>query len=287
LIPIGLNLTSMGVSSRWWLDAARRAEEAGFAAVWCWDHFISQGRHKATPVLECWTTLTAAAAVTSRLRVGSFVTNVMNRHPAVVARMLATLADQSGGRVDLGIGVGGHAAEMEAYGIPFPPPAARTEILEEAVAVLRALWSDGPAEYAGRHFRLREAWAHPIPQPAPRIIVGGETASGARLAARVGDGWTTNGPDYDRLLPIHTAELERHGRTRADVVHVVAVKLARDEPLERQPLVADMRGFVAAWQERGADEMVVSWVRPEQLAPLLGAAERAGLTSASEAAGSH
>jgi len=277
LIPIGLNLTSMGVSSRWWLDSARCAEQAGFAAVWCWDHFISQGREKTTPVLECWTTLAAAAAVTSRIRVGSFVTNVMNRHPAVLARMLATLADQSGGRVDLGLGVGGNPAEMGAYGIPFPPSEERTEIVGEAVAVLRALWSGGPADYEGRHFRLRAARAHPVPSPAPRIIVGGETASGARLAARVGDGWTTNGPDYDRLLPIHTAELERHGRTRADVVHVVAVKLARDEPLERQPLVADMRGFVAAWQERGADEIVVSWVRPEQLELLLEAAARAGL----------
>ncbi|CAN5647408.1 hypothetical protein BH23CHL7_BH23CHL7_01600 [soil metagenome] len=214
MIPIGLNLTSIGVRSAWWLDAARRAEEAGFAGVWCWDHFISRGRDKTSPVLECWTTLTAAAAGTRAVRVGSFVTNVMNRHPAVLARMAGTLADQAPGRVELGIGVGGYEPEMAAYGVDFPGPQERVERLEEAVAVLRALWAGGPADFEGRHFRLRDAWAHPVPEPAPRIIVGGEKPAGARLAARTGDGWTTNGTDYERLLPIHLEELARHGRER-------------------------------------------------------------------------
>ncbi|MDP8904604.1 MAG: LLM class flavin-dependent oxidoreductase [Chloroflexota bacterium] len=267
----------MGVTSAWWRESAQRAEEAGFSAVWCWDHFVSRGRDKATPVLECWTTLTAAAAATRRLRVGSFVTNVMNRHPAVLARMLATLADQSANRVDLGIGVGGYAPEMEAYGIAFPDAAERSSVLEEATAVLRRLWSGGPVDYDGRHFRLRQAYAHPVPQPAPRIIVGGQSAARARLAARTGDGWTTNARDYEELLPIHLAELERHGRRRVDVVHAIEVQLARDQPLEAQPVVADMAAYVAEWAERGADELIVSYIRPNQLDALLDAAERAGL----------
>lgn len=276
MIPLGLNPTSIGVDSAWWLQGARRAEDVGFSAVWCWDHFISRGK-KESPVLECWTTLTAAAAVTQRVRVGSFVTNVMNRHPALLARMLATLADQSGNRVELGIGVGGYAPELEAYGMPFPEPAERIRRLEEAVAVLRLLWAGGPADFEGRFYSLREAWAWPVPSPAPRIVVGGEKPAGARLAARVGDGWTTNAADYERLLPIHLAELEAHGRRRADVAHVVALSLSRDEPLERQPLLADMAGVLAEWRERGADELIVNWVRPQTLPALLDAAERAGL----------
>jgi alkanesulfonate monooxygenase SsuD/methylene tetrahydromethanopterin reductase-like flavin-dependent oxidoreductase (luciferase family) len=277
LIPIGLNLTSIGVSSAWWLESTGRAEEAGFAAVWCWDHLVSRGQSKASPVLECWTTLTAAAALTSRIRVGSFVTNVMNRQPALLARMLATLADQSEGRVELGIGVGGYGPELEAYGIPFPEPAERVARLEEAVAVLRLLWGGGPADYEGRYFILRGAWAHPVPEPAPRIIVGGEKPAGARLAARVGDAWTTNAADYERLLPIHLRELEAHARQRSDVAHLIALSLARDEPLEAQPLIADMAGFAREWQERGADELIVNWVRPQELSALLEAARRAGL----------
>ena len=278
MIPVGLNLTSIGVSSAWWRESAREAEKAGFKGVWCWDHFVSRG-HKADPVLECWTTLTAAAAATSRLHVGSFVNNVMNRHPQVLARMLATISEQSGGRVELGIGVGGYDAEMHAYGIHFPPPAERVAVLEEAVAVLRALWSGGPVDYEGRFFRLKQAYAHPAPDPPPRIIVGGEKPGGARLAARVGDGWTTNGPDYERLLPIHLAELAAHGRSRANMVHLVAVDLSRDDPLDRQPMVADMAAFAAEWQERGADELIVNWVRPAELPALLEAAARAGLAN--------
>jgi alkanesulfonate monooxygenase SsuD/methylene tetrahydromethanopterin reductase-like flavin-dependent oxidoreductase (luciferase family) len=279
MIPIGINLTTIGVRSDWWLESARAAEKAGFAGVWSWDHFISRGK-KTDPVLECWTTLAAAAAVTSRIRVGSFINNVMNRHPAVLARMIATIWDQSGGRVELGIGVGGYAPEMEAYGISFPDPPERVAVLEEAVAVLRLLWAGGPANYDGKYLHLKEAWAHPAPEPPPRIIVGGEKPGGARLAARVGDGWTTNAADYDRLLPIHLAELSAHGRSRAQMSHLVAVSLSRDEPLDRQPLIADMAAFAAEWADKGADELVVSWVRPAELPALLDAAERAGLAEA-------
>jgi len=109
MIPVGLNLASMGVTSAWWLESARQAEQAGFTGVWCWDHSISRGK-KTTPVLECWTTLTAAAAITYRLRVGSFIDNVLNRQPQILARMLATLSEQSNARVELGIGVGGNEA---------------------------------------------------------------------------------------------------------------------------------------------------------------------------------
>ena len=276
MIPIGLNPTTIGVSSAWWRETAIAAEQAGFKGVWSWDHFVSRGK-KTDPVLECWTTLTAAAAATTSLRVGSFINNVMNRHPAVLARMLATLADQAPGRVELGIGVGGSGPELDAYGIDKPEPAVRVHILEEAVAVIRLLWAGGPADYAGEFFSLHEAHAYPAPQPAPRIIVGGEKPGGARLAARVGDGWTTNGTDYEQLLPIHLAELEAHGRTRADVVHLIAVELARDVDLAEQPLIADMATFLGEWQRRGADEVVVSWVRVDQRDALLDAAARAGL----------
>jgi alkanesulfonate monooxygenase SsuD/methylene tetrahydromethanopterin reductase-like flavin-dependent oxidoreductase (luciferase family) len=87
---------------RWWLDSARRLDAAGYAGVWSWDHFVSRGV-RTDPVLEAWTTLTAAAMVTERVTVGTFVANVMNRHPAVVARMAAMLQEASGGRLVLGI----------------------------------------------------------------------------------------------------------------------------------------------------------------------------------------
>lgn len=255
-IPIGLNLSAIGVSAEWWLDAARRSEDAGFDSLWIWDHFVSRGRLD-DPVLECWTMLAAAAVATSQVRLGSFVTNVMNRHPAVLARMAATVAELSGGRLELGIGAGGHPAEHEAYGIHFPPRRERGEHLVEAIELLRLLFSGGPVDYEGRHYRLAGAHAYPVPDPAPRLILGGETGTGARLAARHADAWTCPGERYDELLPAFETELQAAGRERDAVPILVGV--------EADDVDADLDGLADAWHARGAAELVVHDVKPRHL----------------------
>jgi len=275
-IPIGVNLTSIGVPSSWWSATAVLLESAGFRTVWCWDHFVSRGR-LTDPVLECWTTLAATAARTTRLRVGSFVSNVMNRHPAVLARMAATVQDQSHGRLELGIGIGGHPKEHEAYGIDFPEPGVRAEHLEEAVAVIRRLWTGGPVDFSGRHYRLEAAHASPAPQPPPRIIIGGERPAGARIAARIGDAWTMNGRDYDVLAPVFGEALAAAGRERNDLAVLVAVDLEPGVAAARQPLLADLAAEADRWRDRGADELVLHWIRPRDIPALLAAAERASL----------
>jgi hypothetical protein len=82
------------------------------------------------------------------------------------------------------------------------------------------------------------------------------------------------------LLPIHLEELAAHGRSRANVAHLVAVSIDKDVPLDRQPLFADMATFLGEWQQRGADEIIVSWVKPADLPALLESAARAGLAAA-------
>lgn len=274
VIPVGVNLTTIGVEARWWLDAARRLEAAGYDAVWAWDHFVSRGRLD-DPMLECWTTLAATAAVTRGIRVGSFVTNVMNRHPAVLARMVATVADLAPGRVELGIGIGGHPAEHIAYGIDFPPPPERAARLEEAVAVLRALFTGGPVSYEGAWYRLAEAYASPAPRPVPRIVIGGERPAGARLAARIGDAWTCMEPTYDTLLPVFEGALAAAGRARSDVQVIVGCDLPRGDALRTAPAIADPAAWAERWRARGADELVLHWVGPDQLDQVLAAGERA------------
>ena len=275
---VGVNLTSIGVSSAWWLDAASRLEEAGFDDIWCWDHFISRGL-ETDPVLECFTTLTAAAARTSRIRVGSFVANVMNRHPSLLACMVATLQEQSAGRVVLGIGIGGHPREHLALGLPFPPARERVARLREAVEVLRLLWTGGPVSFDGRHYGLRDAVAHPVPLPPPPIVVGGETPAGARLAGWIGDGWTAFDTTFSRDLPACLEALARSGRERGDLEIQVAVRLTRDGAPQTQPALADLAAEVDRWREAGADGLIVADVRPHQLPALLAAAERAGLAA--------
>ena len=263
--------------ARWWVDTARVLESAGFDGVWCADHFVSRGR-RADPVLECWTTLTATGAETRRLRVGSWVTNVMNRHPAVLARMAATVQELSGGRLELGIGIGGHPGEHQALGIPMPPVPERVARLEEAVNVMRLLWSGGPVSFEGAFYQLHSASAFPVPRPAPRIIVGGESRGGARLAARAGDGWTTTEEGFERYRAAYEEALQENGRAREHAPIVLGLERAKGIPANRQPVFADLRAELERWRERGAEEIVVSWVRPHEIPALLAAAERARLS---------
>jgi alkanesulfonate monooxygenase SsuD/methylene tetrahydromethanopterin reductase-like flavin-dependent oxidoreductase (luciferase family) len=274
VIPVGVNLTTIGVDVRWWLAAARRLEAAGYSAAWAWDHFVSRGRRD-DPMLECWSVLTAAAAVTRHIRVGSFVSNVMNRHPAVLARIVGTVADLAPGRVELGIGIGGHPAEHQAYGIGFPEAAERAERLVEAVAVIRALFTGGPVSYEGRFYRLDEAYASPAPRPVPRIMIGGETPAGARLAARIGDAWTCMDDRYDELRPVFEAALTGSGRSRDEVSVVVGCGLPVGAGVHGEPAIVDPTAWAARWRQRGADELVLQQVRPSQLEAVLAAAERA------------
>lgn len=257
-LPIGVSLGTIGVTFSWWRDSARRLEEAGYAGVWSWDHFTTRGPRPNT-VLEAWTTLTAVAATTERITVGTFVANVMNRHPAVLARMASTLQEASGGRLVLGIGIGGHPREHGQYGIPFPDVEERVDRLEEAVAVLRALWGGGPVSLEGRYYPLLDAVALPRPDPPPPIIVGGQTPGGARLAARIGDGWTTRPDLLADLQPVYEEELAAAGRSRGDATVIVGWEGGRagQDALTGSPWVVAPADEWARWRERGADGVIV------------------------------
>jgi alkanesulfonate monooxygenase SsuD/methylene tetrahydromethanopterin reductase-like flavin-dependent oxidoreductase (luciferase family) len=275
-LPIGVVLGAVGVDVRWWLDSACRLDAAGYAGVWSWDHFISRGV-RTDPVLEAWTTLTAAAMVTERLTVGTFVANVMNRHPAVLARMAATLQEASGGRFTLGIGIGGHPAEHEAYGIDFPPPAERARHLEEAVAVLRALWSGGPVTRPSDLYPLRDAHAYPVPNPPPQILIGAGTPAGARLAAGIGDGWAAESDTFEDLLPRYLEALDAAGRDRSGQRIVLGFGGRRKrgaDPLAAEPLLVAPREELARWRDIGADDLLLTARTTDDVDALVDAAER-------------
>ena len=272
-LPIGVNLRSIGVDFAWWVESARRLEAAGYEGVYCWDHFVSRG-DRTSPALEAWTTLTAVAARTERIGIGTFVANVMNRHPSVLARMAATLQEVSAGRLWMGIGIGGHPAEHAAYGIPFPPAPERAARLEEAVAVLRALWTGGPVSRPGTFYPLEDAHAFPRPQPAPPIVIGSDTPKGARLAARIGDGWTTFGSDLARLEPIYREALAAAGRERSRQQVVVSFEIKRAETLVGSPWVEDPHAELDRWRDLGADAAIVMARTTADVDALVGAAER-------------
>jgi alkanesulfonate monooxygenase SsuD/methylene tetrahydromethanopterin reductase-like flavin-dependent oxidoreductase (luciferase family) len=257
-LPIGVSLRTIRAEPGWWLESAKRLDAAGYAGLWAWDHFMGR-RDESVPVVENWTILSMAAAATTRATVGSFVVNVMHRHPALLARMASTLQIASGGRLILGIGIGGGVREHEAYGMVYPDVPERVARLEEAVAVLRALWTGGPVTRPSPFYELRDAQAHPIPVPPPPILLGGETVAGARLAGRIADGWTAFDDNFVANLPVYLEALEASGRRRSDQLVMVGFQgdWLSDESIAESPWVNEPRDAWARWQTAGADGVVV------------------------------
>jgi alkanesulfonate monooxygenase SsuD/methylene tetrahydromethanopterin reductase-like flavin-dependent oxidoreductase (luciferase family) len=274
-LQIGVALGSVGATAEWWLESARRLEAAGYRAVWCWDHFVA-GKDRTVPVLEQWTMLAAAAGATSRIGLGTFVSNVMNRHPAVLARMAGTLQAASGGRLSVGIGIGGNAAEHRAYGIDFPDVPERAARLEEAIAVIRALWGGGPVTRPSRFYPLEEAYAFPVPSPTPKLLIGAASPRGLRIAARGADGWAAEIGDFERLLPVFLEALSAEGRTRKDAWIAVGFGSGRSgqDVLTGSPWIDAPAETWAKYAAAGADEAVVPARTTNDVDALVGAVDR-------------
>jgi alkanesulfonate monooxygenase SsuD/methylene tetrahydromethanopterin reductase-like flavin-dependent oxidoreductase (luciferase family) len=274
-LPIGVSLRAIRGEPRWWLESARRLDAAGYAGLWCWDHFMGRGE-RTVPVVESWTILSMAAAATERVTVSPFVFNVMNRHPALVARMASTLHIGSRGRLILGIGIGGAPREHAAYGMEFPAVPERVARLEEAVAVIRALWTGGPVTRPSPFYPLTDAVAFPVPDPAPRIIIGGETPAGARLAARIGDGWTAFDDNFEQNLPQFLEALATAGKRREDQLALVGFQgdWLGDESFRGSPWFHEPRVTWERWREAGADGAIVLARTTDDVDALVEAVER-------------
>ena len=274
-LPIGVSIGSIGATPQWWLESATRLEAAGYRAVWSWDHVVGKG-DKRVPVVEQWTMLSVAAGATKTIGLGTFVTNVMNRHPALLARMASTLQAASGGRFTLGIGIGGGAPEHRAYGIDFPDPPERAARLEEAVAVIRALWTGGPVTRPSPFYPLEAAHAFPVPEPAPRLLIGAGSPAGIRIAARIGDGWAAEIDAFERLLPRYRDALAAGGRTvdGAWIALGFGGGKSGEDALRGSPWVERPREEWARWAADGVDEIIVTARTPNDIDALVGAVDR-------------
>lgn len=274
-LPIGVCLRSIRAEPGWWLESARRLDEAGYAGLWSWDHFMGRG-DLTVPVVEAWTILSMAAAQTTQATVGPFVMNVMNRHPALVARMASTLQIASGGRLILGFGIGGAPKEHAAYGMEFPPAPERVTRLEEAVAVMRALWTGGPITRPSPFYPLTDAVAYPIPDPTPRVVIGGETPAGARLAGRIGDGWSAFDDNFEQNLPLYLESLEANGRRREDQTVLVAFQgdWLAEASVRGTGWIDEPRETWERWRAAGADGAIVLARTTDDVDALVGAVDR-------------
>jgi len=206
-----------------------------FTTVWIDDHLQFGDQ----PRLEGWTLLTYLAAAYPRFRYGHLVISQSFRNPALLAKMAATLQVLTGGRFILGIGAGWHEEEYRAYGYDYPSGGTRVDQLAEAIQVMRAMWTQSPATFEGRHYRVVGAYCEPRPdQPIP-IMVGTNGRKALGVVAHHADWWNWDGP-YEatfrepyEVLKAHCAEI---GRPVEEIVLTAGVAVSMpDDPAAFEP----------------------------------------------------
>ena len=276
-LPIGVCLRAIRAEPMWWLESARRLDAAGYRGLWCWDHFMGRG-DPTVPVVEGWTILSMAAAQT------------IARHRGPVRAQRHEPPPGPRGPD------GGHAADRERR--PAGPGHRHRRGARGACRLRDGL--PGPAR-TGRaprgghrgHPRPVDRWAGharvavlpadgrrariPIPIPPPPIIIGGETPAGARLAGRIGDGWSAFDDNFEANLPLYLESLETAGRRREDqrVHRRVPGRLAGRRGASRQRRGStDPRETWARWHAAGADEAIVLARTTDDVDALVGAVDR-------------
>ena len=215
-------------------EVARRAEEVGYDSLWAGDHVSFEN-----PILDVTVALATFAAVTSRITIGAGIVVLPLRPPALVAKEFASLDYVSGGRVVLGVGVGGESPQdFEAVGVPIHE---RGERADEAMLALRELFAHSPASFEGRFTRFAGVSIEPRPaRPGgPPLWVGGRSPAALRRAGRLGDGWLPVWISPERYAA-GWSEIRRHaesaGRNPDALVRaaVVPAFVADDGPSARE-----------------------------------------------------
>ena len=200
----------------------REAERIGFDSVWLYDHFHTIPEPRPYSCFECWSTLMALAKATSRLRLGEIVTSNSYRQPSYLAKIASMLDIVSNGRLEFGIGAGWYEHEYLGYGFEFPRGSVRIGMLEEAVQIIKSLWTEKVTNFEGKYYRLKEAYNYPKPvqKPHPPILIGG---SGEKLTLRVvaehadrwNGGWGVE--NYEHKLDVLKQHCQNVGRDFDDI----------------------------------------------------------------------
>lgn len=235
----------------------RSSDELGFHAVWDYDHFYGLSDPN-QETLEGWTTLAAMAVIVKRARVGCMVTGVTYRHPAVLANMAVTVDHISGGRLEFGLGAAWHESEHRGYGIQFPPAATRIAMLDEALTVIKKLWTEEEASFEGKYYRLEGARCHPKPvqKPHPPIVVGGSGPKKTlRVVAKHADEWNTPGQtpeEWAKLNAILDEHCDAIGRDPKQIRRSVQLMLY---PGQEETLISR----IPEYKDAGCEHAVLSF----------------------------
>jgi alkanesulfonate monooxygenase SsuD/methylene tetrahydromethanopterin reductase-like flavin-dependent oxidoreductase (luciferase family) len=256
-----------------WADAApmwRAAEDLGFDHAWTYDHLVWGGLQE-SPWFGTIPTLTAAAMVTSTIRLGTFVTSPNYRHPVSFMRDLLALDDISGGRFICGIGAGGDI-DNSILGQPPLTPRERFERLAEFTKLLDRLLTQDHVSHNGAHFSAVDARTRPGPVQQPRIpfVMAANGPRSLRLAVEYGAGWVTTGPDVESLdqwwaglAELGTrldAALATAGREPATVARYLSLDSSPQFALASVGTFEEMVGHAG---QLGFTDVITHWPRPD------------------------
>src|SRR6267154_2793877 len=254
----GLDVAQQRMSWDELVSRVQFAEELGFDGAWGFDHFQPMYGDGPGEVFEGMTTLAALSGVTSRIRLGLLVAGVTYRHPSVVAASLKTNDHASHGRLELSLGAAWFDKEHHELGIPFPSTSSRFDLLEDALEIVRRLFTGDVVSFEGRVVSLHDAQMRPRPvqQPHPPIWIGG---SGPRrtlpLVAKYADAWHAWGtPNSLRDANARLDELAvEAGRDPASIMRASSLSL---DDLETA------RKHASKWRDAGCGYLVCGW--PEE-----------------------
>lgn len=234
----------------------QRAEALGYDSAWTYDHFVAVMMDPYDPTLEAWACLAALATATTRIRIGVLVTGNTYRHPAILAKTATTVDVISNGRLEFGIGTGWYEPEHQMFGLALGTPRQRCARLEEALQIIRSLWTQRETTFAGTYYQLQAAIHEPKPvqRPHPPIVIAG--AGEKRLlpiVARHADAWTSFGsPDvYRHKIEILDRLCRDAGRDVRDIERSVLVPAAVTDDLQS---VAPMIQGYAMYQQISEEE---------------------------------
>jgi alkanesulfonate monooxygenase SsuD/methylene tetrahydromethanopterin reductase-like flavin-dependent oxidoreductase (luciferase family) len=195
-----------------------------FQTVWMSDHLVP-GTGWAPPewdTLECVTALIHFASLHPEYRYGQIVLGNSYRPPALLGKMFSTLQALTDARLILGIGAGWMESEYRMYGYPYPPPRVRFEELEEAIQLIRKQWTEQPATFEGKHYRLDNCYAEPRPNPIPIVMIGASGEQlGLRAVARHADWWNCTAPTPEEMAAKRAVLAEHCRKVGRDVDDIV------------------------------------------------------------------
>src|SRR3954452_24220774 len=196
-MKIGYFLSCEERAPRELLGLARRAEQAGFHALWISDHYHPWNDEQGHSAFV-WSVIGALSEAVDLPVTTGVTCPTIRIHPAIIAQAAATSAVMTDGRFNLGVG-SGEALNEHILGTHWPEADVRLEMLREAVEVMRTLWSGGQRSHRGRHYTVENARIYDLPDTPPPVLVSGFGPKAIRLAARIGDGFVTMSPDKDAI----------------------------------------------------------------------------------------